>query len=1037
MARIAQNTLLSLLISVILGVTSLSVCTSVLASDFPDELPDPATVNAFKQYWGAFDAYERRLLKDGAAKYQKQWDEIKRTNDKEQAKLTKEKVDALKKGAKNYRKHLDEFPNAANKPFVILNMAQVLNLLGTILDEQDNKAGNFAKTEALAYLRDIDESFPAFVHRDEASYLRATILEELGRKNEARPIWKKLSASDRPSLHAAHANIALGDFEFEAGNAKEALALFERAAAIMAGAGDEIAASEILRVNYRVAWAAYKAAELDKVVLAAITLLEPGNATPSTEKRKKMQQDATELVGDALYEGNNFQKIRDTLRRKELLSFGAAIGLRTVQRYRNNGIQAEASRLGEFLLEEFPAAKETPEILNATASAYEAQKKKNQQIYILEQLSMLMPAQSLWRARHKEDFAVIRNMEKLAKDGTLQVAANYYDHGLSTGNGKSFNSAASFYDILVEHSPNSDEANQWRLRIANCHYFSGNLDEAFRRYAELKTKFKVDRSILEIASYQEVLTHEKRWRNAFEKSVTKGDDPLKDGETLMALEAMEKAIDEFANRFPSQSRAVDLLLVGGSTNRDQERYDNASRFWQRALVSGPTPSQRAIAIRGLVFANMKNGAPSDVIASAGKFLKLEDWNALGLTLGTELKGVLATATLDEGARLNKDGKVFEAGSLMVAIAKEFPDIPRRDKIFRDGAYMLAIAGYWAEAQNAAENYLKTKLVASRADMLYLLARSNEYQIRLQEAAKTYVDVGQRYPKHPRSLQSLQRAEALAVAEGDFKLAAQATALLAERLASQQDKLSALSRSVDYSNRAEDPRKAVNMAQRRLEVSKSDEERFRSQLLLAKSEFVMGREQQSVDDLEILSKRLDQQRTALGSSFAGLSGETNYLLGEEARKKFDDFKLFERSGSSSSKVAEKTRLFEELVSRYNKSAVAGEPSFAAQSRHRLAEAAESFADEIAAIPVKSDTNVTLKSQTRYNETVKRLRDLARKYFTDNVLSQRRNPSAYRNNEWVKRSAIKLSAYGDNSWEAKAQDVTPASARMELPQTYNLH
>ena len=1031
MARIT-NTFIAILVM-------LTFCTQKGhgADALPEDLPDPATIRAFKQYWGAFDAYERHLLKAGAADYQEKWDRIKKEADKENAKLSAQKVDALKKGVRNYRKHLDDFPSAGNRPYVVLNLAQVLNLLGTTLDEQDQQAGNFAKTEALAYLREIDEKYPTFDHRDEASYLRATILEELGRQTEAKGIWRKLAGSNMGTLHAAHANIALGDREFEAGNAKESLKLFEKAADIIANSPTTIDPSEIQRVNYRVAWAAYKSAELDKVIKAATTLLEPGNAIPSASKRRKMQQDAAELVGDALYEGNSFQKIRDTLRRRELLSFGGAIGLRTVQRYHNNGIHSEATRVGELLLEEFPTAREIPEVLRLTADSYASQKKTNQRIYILEQLAMLLPSQSLWRAKHKEDFAAIRTMEGNARTASLQVAAHYYDHGLGSGNPKSFESAASFYELPVDHDPNAAEANQWRLRIANCHYFSGNLNEAFRRYAELKTKFKVDKATLEIASYQEVLTHEKRWRAAFETAVTKNDDPFKDGETVMALEALEKAIDEFANRFPSQSRAVDLLLVGGSANRDQDRFDSAVKFWQRALVSGPSPSQRAIAIRGLVFASMKTGAPADVIASAGKFLKLEDWQALGLTLGTELKGVLATATLDEGARLNKDGKVFEAGSLMVAIATEFPDIPRRDKIFRDGAYMLAIAGYWGEAQKAAETYLKTKLISSRADMLYLLARSHEYQIKLHDAAAAYMDVGQRYPKHSRSLQSLGRAESLAAAEGDFKLAAQAAALLSERLSAQPDKLAALNRAVDYSNRAEDPRKAMTFSQRRLSASKSDEERFRSQLLLAKSQYAGGLEQQAIDDLEILAKRLDQQRTALGSAFSPLAGETNLILGDEARRKFDDFRIFERGGSTSDKVVEKSRFFETLASRYNKAAAAGDPAFTAQARHRLAEAAEVFADEIAAIPVKSEANVTLKSQSRYNETVKRLRDLAKKSLTENVMAQRRDPSGYKNNEWVRRSAIKLSAFGDRSFEAKPQDMTPVSARMELPQTYNLH
>ena len=1002
-----------------------------LASNFPAEVPDPEALNAYRQYWSAFEAYEKNVRQEGVRRFQEAWRQLEEQRGEEERKIRAEQVEALRSSAAKYRRHLREFPDAANRPFVLLNLAQILSLIGE--NSADTAGGTFAKNEALALLKEIESNHQGFVHREDAMYLRATILESMQRSEEAQKTWQALAKSGQSTIYAVHANIAVGDFLFEQGDAAAALRNFEAAEGILIRLGESPDPEEALRIKYRIAWAAYKSAELGKVIEAASSLLQPLAAVHSNEQRSKMQDDAVELIGDALFESNRMERTREVLQRREFLSFAPAIGLRTVQRYLNNGVHGEAVKVADHVIQTWPAARELPDLLTASADALRAQKIVNRSIVQLEQLALLLPAQSLWRAKHAGDHAAIARMEDRAFTAAKTVANHHYEFGMSSGSLKAFAAASAFYDLLVDFAPNDNDANTWRLRIANCAYFSNQLDVAAQGYADLKANHKLDRATLEIASWQEVLTAEKRWRAAFEKAVTRGEDPIKDSETLTQLNALEKSIDEFANRFPGQTRAVDLLLVGASANRDQERFEQASKFWQRSLVSGPTSAQRAIAIRGLVFANMKNGSPADVIATAGKFLKLEDWKKLGLTLGSELQGVLAAATLDEGERLNKDGRVLEAGQVMVSIAREFPDIPQRDKIWRDGAYMLAIAGWWADAQTAAEDYLKTTMNRNRGDMVYLLARSHEYQIRLREAADRYFELAQKYPTHPKALTALDRAERLGVADGDWKLAGEAAALAGEKLPNREERLAAMKRAVDHMSRSGNVERSSQVAAQRLAASNSTLTKYESQLLLAKANFDAGREQQAVDDLEILAKRLDEERTQASRPVAA---EVNFLLGEEARRKFDDFNIFERSGTLADKVATKMQLFEELVLRYDKSASTGFAAFAARARYRLAEAAELLADEIASIQSRSDVSVTLKSQTRYNDSIAKLKELAKKYHSNNLIAQRKDPAAYKDNEWVKRSAIKMSAFGDKSAPSSLTEQLPAAVGADLPQQWSL-
>jgi hypothetical protein len=470
-----------------------------------------------------------------------------------------------------------------------------------------------------------------------------------------------------------------------------------------------------------------------------------------------------------------------------------------------------------------------------------------------------------------------------------------------------------------------------------------------------------------------------------------------------------------------------------------EKFDGASRFWQRALVSQPSAAQRGIAIRGMIFANMKNGSAGDVVELVRRFLKLEDWRALGLNLGNELRGVLSAAALDEGKRLNDAGKVLEAGLLMTQIAQEFSELPDRDRIYRDGSYMLAIAGDWARAQKAAEGYFKSGLLKNRADMTYLLARAHEYQIRLHDAAAKYLELGEKYPRHARAATSLQRAEKLALAEGDYALAAQAAAAQGEQAAKEADRLAHYGRAVEHLEKADNPDKALSLARKRLRSSGSVGERLRSRLLVARTTYMAGSEQEGLDELAIIAKEVERSRNKLGADeYAALTGEANFQLAEEARRKFDDFRIVERGGPVAGNLNTKSKYFEELVSGYDKAAAAGDPRWAARSRYQLATAAQSFADEIAGIPNKTEENQTLRSQNRYKATVDRLQAMARKYLSTNVLAARKDPTKYKDNEWIDKSSRQLGGEDAASLggAAKRTEVVPTAVQDNMPLQWSL-
>jgi hypothetical protein len=1001
------------------------------------EVPDPEAVQAFREYWRSFELYEQKTRQDSKQLYQQQWQDIRSQYEENQKQLTSHQLGRLKDAAEKYKKHLQQYPNAENRPLVMLNLAQIQNLIAENLQKIDASSGAFNKQEALTILKDLEKGYPEFSYREEALYLRALILESLNKRDEALTVWQNLAVNARNKVHSIHANLAVGDYFFERDEPKQSVASYQRAEKIWQ-ASDEKSDYELLRIQYRLSWAAYRAANLDLAVDTAAALLKPGRTAHSNETRLKIQQDAVELIGDSLYEADAFRKVKKTLAKRELEPYAAAVGLRLMNRYSANRIYEKAIEVGEYLTKEFPTAKEAPDFLMVAADAYRSAGSESKRALALERMAMMLPPESLWRTRFKDDFDAVKNMEQKSKVAGREAADYYYNYGVDSGNARSFVTAAGVYQLLIEQDPLSEETNNLRLKQAHCYFFSGKLSDAAAIYADLKTNYKLKPSTLEIAAYQLVLTNEKKWRKAFEEQVAKGNAPQKNPIVIEELKNLENSAEEFANRFPDQTRSVDLLLVVASANRDQDRFEEAKKLWERALVSEATPAQRAIAVRGLILASLKSGNNGDVVSLARRFLLLEDWQKLGSSLNGEVRGVLSAAAVNEADRLNKDGRVLEAGALLVKSAEEFKDLPNRDKIYRDGAYMMAIAGDWASAHAAAVGYQKEKLTQNIGDIIYLQARAEEFQIRFANAAKTYVQLAKKFPTHPRAMASLSRAQNLALAENDHDTAAEAAELYGDRASSRDEKLASYEQAVGYYDEAGESEKAIRAAQKRRAVAGAvSAEGMRSDLMVAETMYDGGNESKAINSMKALSQKAERQKEKMSPDvYAEVAGKTNFLLGEEARTQFEDFKISERGGSLIDRVAQKSKYFDVMAKRYDLAAASNHPEWGSRARYELAVAAESFADEMASLQVKPQGTQSDRSQKKYQDTAERLKKLAKRYYSTNLLARNRNPDLFKGNEWIDKSAVKLTGYGESDNRPKLEQSLPSAVHLDMPYQWSL-
>lgn len=1005
---------------------STTVATAATNQELLPEITDPKALAAYDTYWDAFESYEAKNQAEGTSHFQESWQKIRSEYSKEHLKLSEQQLKNLQQSASKYRLHLENSPEAENKPYVLLNLAQILAIIADHQDRQDPEGneGQVFRDEAISLLRTLEKEFPTFPMKDQGMYLLALLLEAQNRKSDAAKIWETLANDTKSTRYVIYALIALGDHAFKDGRSGDALNYYSKALEKVEGLDVTDSDWERLRIQYRYVWAAYRATALDAVLTVGVELLTPGRKITSLSQRTRIESDTVQLIGDTLYEGNNPTKIKQVLKKREIGKFGAAIGYHVLTRLYGNGLYQETAQLGDWIADEFPLSKEIPRVLQISADSLDKLGRPTPRLHTLEKLAMLLPSQSLWRAQNKDDPQAIKVMEESAEAAAKFAANSHYQQGIASGSPQEFKSAAAYFDALLTYKVNGEESNTWRLRLAHCHYFIGDFDRAKDIYHSLKADLKVTPEILQLASYQAVQTDEKRWRDTYQKAMEKGEDPRKHTATLGALADLEKSIDDFVLRFPGQGRSLDLLLVGASANRDMDLYDQATKFWQRLLVMGGTPSQRKLALRGLIFVAMKSGSSEKVVEISRRILKTENMTALGQDALNETLGVLSTAAQDEGKRLNEQGKVLDAGLLLTEVAAEYPSLPDRDRIYRDGAYMLAIASEWGRAEKAAKGYFAAGLTKNRADMIYLLARAHEYQLRLHDSAKKYLELGEKYPSHSRSATSLERAEKLALAEGDYILAARAAEIAGEQTQNNAERLKAFTRSVEHLEKADDPNRALGIARRRLRASRTTAERLSSRILMARLTYQTGSEQEALDELEILAKQVDKSRSQVSSDdFANLSGEVYVLLGNEQKRKFEDFSISGRGGDLDANVALKSKYFEELVTYYDLAAAKGSTKWAAEARYKIASSADSLATEISSLAAKN--NITFKTKSRYQITIERLQGLSRRYLSANVLAAKKNPATLKDSEWVRKSAGRLSSDLSDTPEKRYQEQLPTA------------
>lgn len=988
------------------------------------DFESPKALEAYHSFWKTFEQRQNNLLNDAQRKYQADWQSLGDQQEKQEQIFTEKMKEELLNSASGYRSQLDEFPDADNRPGVLINLSQVLFLLY----EQFDKDQDYL-TESLRYLDQVLEKFSEHQRIDLVFYLKAQILTKLNRMNESLIVWKKLAHSRISSVYHVYAHMAIGDQYFYKQNAIEAANHYKKALKDLSHQSIAAKREYGLSLRYRLAWASYRGGRLKEVVEICLELMGPENISSDFKNQKRMIDDAVNLAGDALFELSEVMEITQYLTPATFSSRSSQVGLRTVRRFYSHEDHHKVIFLTRFLIEQYPGSDALPFLLDFQGMSYEKLGKVPEGISANEQLAMLLPKDSLWRSAFKKNSELIANMETLSFRATEKVAFWHMNTGVSSRLPRHFLSGASFFDILIEFNEGHANVGIWRLNKAHCYYMSENYEEADMQYSAIVSEARSSESHLKTAAWQLILTREILWRSEFQK-IPEGQVPDSDqaSPVRMSLSRLDRAVDQFNNRFPDDSSGTEALLISGSAHSDMQNFDQSVVYWNKVLTSQSTIAQRSVALRGIVFSHLQGKTPGETIVVVRRFLRLEDWKKLGDQLRKEFLGILAQSVIDEGKRLADGGSQESAGQLLTKIGREFKDINSRDLLLRDGAYFLAISGNWNQAREEAQFFLKENLREYRGDMVYLLARSFEFQLKFLAAAQTYFDLAKTYPKHKKAVQSAKRSEKLAAAEENYMLAAKASGLLSELNKNSREQSAYLKKAAEYALKSDRVDHASRYVKRYLRLAKDLGDQFKAKLLFARIMFLENRHQNGLNLLRQLAVTIQAKKSLIGQeAAASLLGEVGLLQGDEFRKSFDGISLWKPGDKNGVRFKSKMVQYKKLKAAYMSAINSGDLDRTGEARYKLGDASEVLAVELSSYLV----NETVSNKTIIEGEIRQLRQLALKLFGQNVMLLDKNRERIFENIWYVKSRWR------HGQQSPGQKDLPLGLSYGLKSPYALH
>lgn len=1010
-------------------IIALLICS---ANSFAKESKYPASANALKEYWDAYQAYSKKRSVKRLSVYSGNLQKFTEAEAKAERIRLRQEAELLENAIANYEEQLKLVAPGDPRADAMLNQSIAMNRLASIFDSLD-KDSVFVRKSAISLLEEVVKQYPDYSEVDKARYYLAVNLELADKEIEAKKIWNELAKSENSNIYVTHANVIIADHYFDLDRYEHSISFLNRGLNKLNESNTKRFDPLIFEIRYRLAWSNYRAGHLEESILNCIEILKPGSAIKTESARNNIKNDAVTLIANSLYEIRDPARIRSFLTKPDLSIAMPEILLKLTEKFQSIEDHTAANIVASNMPINMATSPFYPDILNARGKSLGALGMQSERMDVYEEIAILLPRTSLWRSRNSHDHATVSRMEQLGRDAAISAASWHLNQGFETRSLENFRKAEQLYTMLESSFPGDEELIRWQVNRAYAELNQEKLEMAATTLAKLRSNLSLKGDDLKKVSYQQVIVAERIWRKAFALALDGGATPGTDRESVAKLAQFDKEVAAYASKYPGRSESIDMQLSLAGAWRDHGNSTRSAAIWKQVLLNNPQKHQRVTALRGIVYAPISERNNEQAIATITRFLKLEDWKTLGQPIKKEFEKTLSYVVSRRYEDLSKDARFDESSDLLLSIGKNFSTVPNSDRFYRDGAYQQAMAGRWTAAEDSARTYLTGANSKFRGDMLYLQARSQEYQLKFNEAAKSYLQLAKTQPGHSKASSSLAKALDLSKANNDFAVQTEAVLLAVNREKVAQKRYELLLVGAGLYLQQGNSAEAWKLATKAKSTSKNTPERLNAELLEARILIENQQIDSGIEKLGDIRKEADIERSNMGrEEWADIVSKASLMKAAEEEKKFSATAISSSDQEVNRTLSLKTEIFENLTNIYEEVIAAKSSEHVSEARYRLAAVAEVLSKDISSVLFNNEAKMAYRDQERLKSQAKRLANIASSLHSENALVGTREPAMIGRSAWVRKSWLKV----NGGVQSEQSPSIPASARAELPYQWSL-
>jgi cellulose synthase operon protein C len=632
---------------------------------------------------------------------------------------------------------------------------------------------NYEQTIALH--RRLLERFPSYRLADAARYLLGYSYSEQGQPERALQAYLDLTANHPTSSFLPEVWTRIGEIYFDRTSIED----LERALAAYSEVEKYPDSPYYDKALYKIAWTHYRLNQYEDSVASFIELVEYADQQEKLTgvTGSELRAEAIEYVAISLAdeEWGGFDRARQVLGPIEEESYTAEMWREYGDVLFDQTRYDDAIRAYRYAIQRYPNDPGNPEAQEKIVRAYERLRDFDGATEARERLVRDYGAGSPWYVANQDDEDAIRKAEGLTEKSLYTAAIfrhrqaqAYKSDGKIASATDSYQQAADAYQQYLKRFPKSSNTYDFEFYLAECLFYSGDLDRAAQQYEEVRDS-SLNNKHLEAAALSAVITYERLVEEQVERgqlpaaplqtAEERAGRPVQPRELADVRKELVDASDRYLTLIPDGPRAPAIAYRAAEVYYRHDRFDEARERFERIVATYPDDEVARYA--------------SNLIIES--YLAVEDWEAVE-KVSNRLMARAKEASSEEGA----EGE-FLSQLQMFKVGAQFKQAEKFDRL---GEYEKAADTYVRLVDENPKHEFADKA-------LFNAAIAYERVKRFDSASQVYRRIYDDYPKSDLAPRALFRTGLNAEKGFDFDSAIDAYGRLAQRYPDSENRADAM------------------------------------------------------------------------------------------------------------------------------------------------------------------------------------------------------------------------------------------------------